>query len=302
MLTEPRQLTSIDFMRESEHEPIIIRDLTRIEEVKQIAELEQEVWGLSDRDLMPVTHLVAAREAGGILVGAFAGSVLAGFAYGFIGYEQGETTLHSHMLAVKAAYRQQNLGYRLKLAQRERALDRGIERMTWTFDPLQSLNAHFNFSKLGVVSNQYKINFYGEATSSFLHQTGTDRLWVSWLLASRRVRDRIAGKAENKPVELAKQTPLVRMGEDGLPRLYEKEEPLTQPNTVIEIPDSIDALQRTNPGAAAMWREATQQAFIQALARGYRVEEFYRIDEQGRLSGAYLLSAGELEPTASSIK
>src|SRR5262245_43386463 len=132
-------------MQENEHELIIIRDLTRIEEIKQVAELEQEVWGLSDRDLMPVTHLVAAQEAGGILVGAFTGSVLVGFAYGFIGYEQGEMTLHSHMLAVKAAYRKRNLGYRLKLAQRERALERGIERMTWTFDPLQSLNAHFNF-------------------------------------------------------------------------------------------------------------------------------------------------------------
>jgi len=61
--------------------------------------------------------------------------------------------------------------------------------MTWTFDPLQSLNAHLDFAKLGVVADAYKINFYGESTSSFLHKigTGTDRLWVTWLLDSERV-------------------------------------------------------------------------------------------------------------------
>ncbi len=83
------------------------------------------------------------------------------------------------MLAVRPAYR------KLKLAQRERALAKGIGRITWTFDPLQSLNAHFNFGKLGVVSDVYKVNLYGAQTSSFLHRLGTDRLWVNWLLESR---------------------------------------------------------------------------------------------------------------------
>src|SRR5436853_2757225 len=95
------------------------------------------------------------------------------------------------MLSVKSAYRNFNLGYKLKLAQRERVLAQGIDRITWTFDPLQSLNAYFNFRKLGVIADAYKINFYGEATSSFLHQIGTDRLWVTWLLDSERVRERL---------------------------------------------------------------------------------------------------------------
>ena len=71
----------------------------------------------------------------------------------------------------------------------------GVREMTWTFDPLQSRNAHFNFSKLGVVSDTYKVDFYGPETSSMLHRNGTDRLWVRWMLNSRRVRDRLAGKS-----------------------------------------------------------------------------------------------------------
>jgi predicted GNAT superfamily acetyltransferase len=117
---------------------------------------------------------------------------LVGFAFGFLGREHGQTTIHSHMLAVLESYRHLDLGRRLKLAQRERALAMGIREMTWTFDPLQSRNAHFNFAKLGVVSDTYKVDFYGPETSSVLHRNGTDRLWVRWLLDSRRVRERIA--------------------------------------------------------------------------------------------------------------
>ena len=70
------------------------------------------------------------------------------------------------------SYRNHKLGFKLKLAQRERVLTQGVKHITWTFDPLQSLNAHLNFGKLGVISDTYKINFYGEKTSSFLHQIG----------------------------------------------------------------------------------------------------------------------------------
>jgi predicted GNAT superfamily acetyltransferase len=100
------------------------------------------------------------------------------------------------MLAVKPAYRNHKLGFKLKLAQRERVLAQGVKRITWTFDPLQSLNAHLNFGKLGVISDTYKINFYGETTSSLLHQIGTDRLWVTWLIESKRARERFKSDTE----------------------------------------------------------------------------------------------------------
>jgi predicted GNAT superfamily acetyltransferase len=276
-------------MPDSTQSTITIRDLVLAEEVYQVEELQKEVWGMNDRDVTPLTHLVAAREAGGVLIGAFDGAVLAGFAYGFVGYEQGELTLHSHMLAVKPAYRNRNLGYRLKLAQRDQALERGIERMTWTFDPLQSLNAHFNFSKLGVVSDQYKINFYGESTSSFLHRTGTDRLWVSWLLDSRRVKDRIEGMLKSEALEFDKYWPLIRVGKDWLPHINNVDEPLAQMQAVLEIPGSIDTLQQTQPELAVTWREATRLAFSRSLAAGFIVEEFYRSSREGQQFGAYLL-------------
>jgi len=274
---------------------IIIRDIAGISEMREVEELQKEVWGISDRDLVPLTQLAAAKEVGGVLIGAFDGAVMVGFAYGFIGHEGGRPVLHSHMLAVKPAYRNLDLGYQLKLAQRERALAQGLTRMTWTFDPLQSLNAYFNFSKLGVVADCYKINFYGEETSSFLHRLGTDRLWVSWLLDSQRVRQRLdrASKAEPVSAELESAMLLVQVAADSSPRRSDLMKELTSDRVSIEIPGDIGAVHRQSPELAGAWREATRMAFTEALAAGYLVEEFCRVTRNDQRLGAYLLSFGK---------
>src|SRR2546430_9921866 len=167
----------------------------------EVETFQKIVWGCDDLDVVPATMLVASRQVGAILLGAYDNSSLVGFVYGFPGWENGHVSHHSHMLAVKPDYRNLNLGYKLKLAQRERVLAQGIKRISWTFDPLQSLNAYFNLGKLGVLADTYKINFYGEATSSFLHQIGTDRLWVTWLLDGERVRKRLQTPTQQTQLE-----------------------------------------------------------------------------------------------------
>ncbi len=255
--------------------------------MRAIEELQKEVWGIPELEVVPATQLVAAQAAGGILLGAFDGETLAGFAYGFPGYEHGRATHHSHMLAVKPAYRNFDLGRKLKLTQRERVLSQGIEAMTWTFDPLQSLNAYFNFSKLGVVSDSYIVNFYGEEAASFLHRNGTDRLWVTWRLSSRRVGDRL-----NKTVstsEFVEVKPLVVHGADNAPRPYDLDERMPHKRIAIEIPADINALERQSSKLAFEWRKATRRAFTEAIAAGYLVEDFYRRSRGDRQVGTYLL-------------
>ena len=206
-------------MSDAPAKSVTIRDLQSIEDLEQAEAVEKEVWGLADRDVMPLALMIATKEAGSVWVGAFDGVKLAGFAFGFLAMESGHLTLHSHMLAVREPYRDLDLGYKLKLAQRERALALRVSEMTWTYDPLQSRNAHLNFGKLGVVSETYKIDFYGPETSSVLHQNGTDRLWVRWPLASRRVRDRLQGK-DYRPEVLdifSRLQPLVQFNGDGKP-------------------------------------------------------------------------------------
>src|SRR5215218_8985687 len=137
----------------SEIPNITIRVINELAEMRAVEELQREIWGIPDLDVVPLTHLVAVREAGGVLIGAFDGETLVGFVYGFTSFERGQLAHHSHMLAVKADYRNLDLGRRLKLAQREHVMAQGIGSISWTFDPLQSLNAYFNFSKLGVLAD-----------------------------------------------------------------------------------------------------------------------------------------------------
>lgn len=276
--------------------PIVIRDLNSVEDLSQLKRVEKEVWGMGDDDTMPLTLAIALRAAGNIFVGAFDREKMVGFAFGFLGREHGQTIMHSHMLAVLERYRHLDLGSRLKQAQRERALAMGLQEMTWTFDPLQSRNAHFNIAKLGVVSDCYKVNFYGPQTSSILHQNGTDRLWVLWMLNSRRVCDRLAGKsARSETVDaLRLLAPLVRFNGNGCPVRADLKESLARERVSIEIPGEILEVERADMALAREWREATRWAFREAMSAGFFVAEFCRSIRGQQGPGAYLLQRGSL--------
>src|ERR1039457_4943941 len=275
-----------------------IRDLKSIDDLSEVKAVEKEVWGMADEDTLPLTLAIACKAAGNIFVGAFdrdnGKDKLVGFAFGFLGRANGQTTIHSHLLAVLDAYRHLDLGFRLKQAQRERAMALGVREMTWTYDPLQSRNAHFNFSKLGVVSDAYKVDFYGPETSSMLHRNGTDRLWVRWILNSRRVRDRLAGK--NARVEtldaLRLLAPLVRFDPSGKPARADLAEALARQRVSIEIPGDILEVERADMGLAREWRDATRGAFREALKAGFVVAEFCRSIGGQQGPGAYLLQRG----------
>jgi len=124
-----------------------IRDVESDAEFHTIEDIQKEAWGFNDLDTVPAATLMATQHAGGIVLGAFEGDAMIGFAYGFAAYEQGRASIHSHMLAVRPEYRNLQAGFYLKLAQRECVLEKGLDEVSWTYDPLQSLNAHLNFAK-----------------------------------------------------------------------------------------------------------------------------------------------------------
>lgn len=268
---------------------VVIREIERFSEIRATEDLQKEVWGLPDLDVVPSTQLIAAKAAGGVLIGAFEGDAIVGFVYGFVGCENGQMTHHSHMLAVMPGYRNASLGYRLKLAQRDHVLAQGITEMTWTFDPLQSLNAHFNFGRLGVISGRYLVDFYGTDAPSFLHQNGTDRLWVRWLLASRRVIERL--DSTHNELGSGSIWPLVEIGENQEPSAIDIDLKDSDRRMSIEIPADIRSIERQDPELATGWRRATRTAFSQAFAAGYAAVEFVR----GPRSGRYILGKNAID-------
>jgi len=169
--------------------------------------------------------------------------------------------------------------------------------MTWTFDPLQSKNAHLNFAKLGVVSDAYKIDFYGPETSSVLHRNGTDRLWVKWQLTSRRVQSGLPRNDHRGELldALSSLTPLIRFNGDGKPVRTDLPAALSRQRIAIEVPSDIGSVEQKNPALAREWRLATRWAFTEALKAGFFVAEFCRTIRGKQGPGAYLLEKGNLE-------
>lgn len=154
-----------------------IRELTSPAEFEACLELQREGFGWNDLELMPLRFFVVSRHIGGLVLGAFDGSRLAGFLSAIPGMRNGKPYWHSHMLAVTASQRDIGIGTELKMGQREEALRRGIRLIEWTFDPLVSRNAYLNIEKLGVIVRRYYPLFYGD---------GSDRLIAEWWLERPR--------------------------------------------------------------------------------------------------------------------
>jgi len=271
---------------------IRIRDLKTIDDFRRVVDLEHAVWGYTDSaDTVTVPVFIFTVKRGATLIGAFdADDRMVGFAYAVVGMKDGRPMLWSHMTGVLPDYRG-GLGYRLKLEQRARALAQGYELIEWTFDPLQAMNAHLNFAKLGGVVEEYAENFYGESTSALHRGTPTDRLVVSWRIGEPHVVRRL----EQTPGLQARshevgEAPVVNVTAiDGEWRVVKSLDlSVVERRVWIEIPTGFTQMQQQAPERALQWRLHVRQMFQAYFARGYRAVDFVLQREAG--FGRYLLA------------
>jgi len=273
---------------------MLIRALKTLDDCHQVVALEREVWGYTDaEDVVPAPVLIVSIKRGGILLGAFdTDGVMKGFVYSIPGIKDGRPTQWSHMLGVTEDARSGGLGRKLKLAQRERALEMGIDLIEWTFDPLQALNAHVNFSKLGVVVEEYAENIYGESSSPLHHGSPTDRFVAEWRLTAPHVERRIAGAGAGlvRDASVA-SAPVVNPSVAAGARLAPGPADLTlrDRRLLVEIPGGYGDMLSTDPSKALAWRHSTRAIFQHYFAQGYRVVDFFLAADRSR--GQYLLAA-----------
>jgi predicted GNAT superfamily acetyltransferase len=187
----------------TERKDLPIRALSSFAELERCVELQQETWGYSTGDVIPRKMFIVANRIGGHVLGAFDGDTIVGFAMAIPGIRDGRPYLHSHMLAVLPEYRNYGLGRRMKLAQRDAAIARGIELIEWTFDPLEIRNAHLNIVRLGAIIRRYAPDFYGPSSSPLQGGLPTDRLYAEWWLRSARVEHVLRG--EPKPTTIVER-------------------------------------------------------------------------------------------------
>src|SRR3954452_2521422 len=277
----------------AESSPMEIRDLATLDECRQVAELEREIWGYTDaEDVVPPPVLIVSVKRGGILLGGFdERGTMQGFVYSIPAVKAGKLTQWSHMLGVTPKARGSGLGSALKVAQRERALAMGIELVEWTFDPLQALNAHVNFAKLGVVVEEYEENIYGASSSPLHSGSPTDRFVAEWKLTAAHVERRIGGGGLGviRDASIA-AAPLVNPSRPAARWLSPGPADLSldAPRLLVEIPVGYAEMQQQNPALALEWRMASRAIFQHYFARGYRAVDFFLSRESGR--GHYLLA------------
>jgi predicted GNAT superfamily acetyltransferase len=235
---------------------IAIRHCHGLPEFKECFELQRSVWGRTELDV-PLPLFVVAAETGGQVLGAFDRDKMVGFTLAIAGFRDGRPFLHSHMTAVLENYRDRGIGRRLKLFQREDALQRGIQLVEWTFDPLEVKNAYLNFMRLGAIARRYLPNCYGVTTSPLHGGMPTDRLIAEWWLDSPRVNNLLNGS-----------TPIVSDSPSG--------------RAEIRIPAEMPKLRHDNPAEALRIQTETREQFEQWIAKGYAATAIEINSEGGR--------------------
>jgi len=232
-----------------------IRPLHDLKEFEQCVELQREAWGLADIDMIPLRMFVTQNRIGGLILGAFEDDQFIGFLSAMPGIRHGKPYWYSQMLAVKDSYRNRGVGSDLKLAQRDRARELGIQLIEWTFDPLESKNAYLNIAKLGVIVRRYYVNLYGATSSQMQKGLESDRIIAEWWVDKPRISVQTSGEGE------------VRR---------------------ISIPCDIQALKHENPVAAQDVQMRVRYQFLKNFQDDYYVAGFERHDD----SSEYLFIHG----------
>jgi predicted GNAT superfamily acetyltransferase len=277
------------------------RDLTTLEEYAQVVELERVIWGPGYDEVVPVPILAVTVLRGGILIGAFASNRMVGFVYSLPGIKHGKPTQWSHMLGVLDEHRNDGTGRRLKLLQRERTLAMGLDLIEWTYDPMQALNAHLNFTKLGAIVEEYEVNVYGTSHSPLHGGNPTDRFVCEWWIRKPHVERRLLGQEREGGEAAANKVLTIRTSELADAGRANRATPagewlvcreidlaLETRRLTVEIPTGFTEMLSQAPDIALEWRMATRQIFTAYFARGYRAVEFFLDRANGK--GAYLLT------------
>ncbi|MGP3963657.1 GNAT family N-acetyltransferase [Nonomuraea sp. 3N208] len=235
---------------------VVVRELREIDEFREVYRLFDQIWHPDPHNApVSVELMIGFAHTGNYVAGAFEGTTLVGASVGFLA-EGG--ALHSH---VTGALMSRGIGYALKLHQRDWCLERGLKKITWTFDPLVRRNARFNLVKLGAMPKAYLEDFYGAMTDAINEGDVSDRLLAVWQVAQEDQGRRdvqvetlpvLLGSEDERPVVTGVQGDVVLVG----------------------TPHDIEALRRTNPAAAKEWRTALRTVLGGLMGGGGRVVGF----------------------------
>lgn len=284
---------------------IVVRPLETMAEVIAAEEVQRVTWNMSDLQIIPAHLFHALQDSGAVLLGAFDGDNLVGFVFGVLGTETtpervdqvaaARLKMYSVIAGVLPGYQKLDVGYRLKMAQRDFALKIGIRLITWTYDPLESMNGRFNIGKLGAICRRYRRHFHGDmdGINSGLQ---TDRFEIEWWVTNNRVAARANQKWRPLKLNALLAGGALLVNEAGVDEAGFPVPPanyVSQPGNLmlVEIPTDFQTIKRTDIELARRWRAHTRDVFEGMFDSGFIVTDFVQHeDEDGRAHSYYLLT------------
>lgn len=258
-----------------------IRHLQDMAEIRLCEDIQKQAWGMDEDGVVPAPHFNAVNYSGGMLAGSFVDGQMVGFIYGFLARHEHNssegTGLHSHMMAVIPSFQGKGLGRQLKWYQRDWCLERDINWVSWTYDPMQAANARLNLEHFAAYANHYKVNIYGHMDDALNRGMPTDRFLAWWPLQDPEVL-RLKELRTRAPIENAATLAIALAKTESS---FEKNLTLKDDIVTVEIPKSLLTLMQTNAPKALEWRLQAREVFLHYFEKGYTAKRF--------LEGKYLL-------------
>jgi predicted GNAT superfamily acetyltransferase len=273
---------------------VTIAPFRSLTDYKTCEDIQREVWHSQDIDVVPVPMLLAANRTGGIILGAYNSlGDLVGFVFSILGSLKGLPVQHSYMIGVRKAYRNFDVGFKLKMSQRKESLKRKIKRITSSIDPMQPLNAYFTLGKLGGWADSYEENFYGETTRLLERGLPTDRLLSYWDLNNTAVARRLETGPPKHDFrkELKHRTIINRLVEiaPGLMNSSPVKLNCSADRFLFEVPYNLPEIKNRDLGIALEWQGKMRQVFRHYFKKGFAATDFWVAEQDGHLRAFYLL-------------
>jgi predicted GNAT superfamily acetyltransferase len=273
---------------------VTIAPFRNLADFKSCEDIQREVWHAQDIDIVPAPLLLSLSRTGGIILGAYNSlGDLVGFVFSVLGSQDGEVIHYSHMLAVRMAYRNFDVGFKLKMAQRKEVLKRKISLIACSFDPMQPVNAYFSLGKLGAITCVYEENFCGETTSSTDRGLPTDRMLANWELEKSDVVHRLeTGPAHRDLRKELKQKPVINHLTESAPGMMvcsPVKLNCTADRFLFEVPYNLPEIKNRDLGIALEWQGKMRQVFRHYFKKNYAATDFLVVEQDGHLRSFYLL-------------
>lgn len=248
---------------------MVVRSMEALDDLRQVSPLFEGIWLSSGPQVaMPVNLLRALVHSGNYVAGAWRGTNLVGAAVGWIGESNGLLQLHSHIVGVIREAQGHGVGYGLKMHQRSWALDKAIQRITWTYDPLNRRSGWFNLVKIGAPAVAYYPDFYGIMPDRINGTDETDRCFVVWDL--HRPLTRPAARSPDADAAI-----LLLTTSNHIPIVHDAS--MAGAHAVMcQVPEDVVALRRRDPGLAREWRFALRNTMGRAMQDGFAATSMTR--------------------------